>query len=212
MDQITHSINGPGNLQPDNGHDAHRTSGDVTREDAKEAVRTILRFLGEDVTREGLRDTPRRYIDALREITSEPEYKPTTFQSEDFGGTVVQSGIAVYSMCEHHMLPIVGRATVAYVPGERIVGLSKLARCVKRHARRLQNQERISQGVVQELHRTLAPHTTACILTARHMCMEMRGVNEPGTTTTTTAIAGQLPTDEQQRDFMRLLRSRHTNE
>lgn len=178
-----------------------------TTSEAESAVRTILRYLGEDPSREGLAETPKRYLKAWRELMGQDEFNMTTFKGEQFGEMIVQTGIPFYSVCEHHLLPFFGTATVAYVPGptNRIVGLSKLARVVRSVAGRPQNQERITSGVVDRLSKELQPRGVGVSLRARHLCMEMRGVQVPGAETITTITTGEVKTDDAlRREFLAL--------
>ena len=158
------------------------------------SVKDILSSVGEDPAREGLKETPRRYKEFLHEFTSPPPVKFTTFKGEGYDEMIIQTDITFYSLCEHHMLPFFGTGTIAYVPGDRIIGLSKLARVLEFHSRRLQNQERITLNVAEELRKELRPKGVAVILTARHMCMEMRGVRKPGATTVTSKLSGVFKT------------------
>lgn len=163
----------------------------VTRQQAEAAVRVLLRFIGEDVEREGLVETPRRYVKALEEMTEAPDFRATSFDGDGIDEMVIQDNIPFYSLCEHHLLPFHGEATIAYVPNGRIIGLSKLARCLDKHARRLQNQERLTQGVADSLHTALRnPKGVAVVTRARHMCMEARGIKKAGSYTTTSALRG----------------------
>jgi GTP cyclohydrolase IA len=156
------------------------------------AVTKLLASLGEDVAREGLRDTPARVARFYQEFLNPEPIQFTTFENEagDETGLVVQAGIPFYSLCEHHLVPFFGTAVVGSVPGDRIVGLSKLARVVRTMAANFQNQERITVAVADLLERELKPQGVGVILTARHLCMEMRGVQVPGAETTTRVLYG----------------------
>jgi GTP cyclohydrolase I len=168
-------------------------------------VRRLLISMGQDVDREGLRETPRRYVKALHELLTPEPFEFTTFDGEGTNEMILQSEIPFASLCEHHMLPFVGMATVAYVPAQRIVGLSKLARAVKFCSAGLQNQERITKGVADMLEKNLQPVGVGVVLKARHMCMELRGVKAHGTCTTTSCLRGALLDDEKARaEFLRL--------
>jgi GTP cyclohydrolase I len=161
--------------------------------------------------REGLRETPRRHISFLAEFLAAPEVSYTTFAGEGYDEMIIQSDITFYSICEHHLVPFFGTGTIAYIPDKRIVGLSKLARTLERYSRQLQNQERITMQVADELERVLRPRGVAVMLTARHLCMEMRGVRKPGTTTTTSRLTGAFKSrPETRNEFLQLARgSRH---
>ena len=159
---------------------------------AQDSVTLLLRHCGEDPGREGLIDTPKRYVKFLHEFTHPAPFKFTTFTNEGGDDMIVQTGIPFYSLCEHHLAPFFGMASVAYLPKKRIVGLSKLARCVDYHARHLQNQERITFQVAETLRDVLATDGIAVVLKARHLCMEMRGVRKPGTHTITSRLKGSF--------------------
>lgn len=162
---------------------------------AAEHFREILRILGEDPEREGLAETPLRYIKYLKEFTKKEDFNFTTFTNEGSDAMIIQKDIPFYSMCEHHTAPFFGKATVAYIPGDKIVGLSKLARTVKHYSKNFQNQERITKQVADRLEEELNPGGVAITLSARHFCMEMRGVQVPGTYTVTTELRGAFKND-----------------
>jgi GTP cyclohydrolase I len=169
------------------------------------ATRDLLSALGEDPAREGLRDTPARAARFWREQMVPHEFTLTTFVNEGIDEMVVQAGIPFYSLCEHHLVPFFGTATVAYVPGARLVGLSKLARTVQHHARGLQTQERITSLVAATLTEKLSPKGVGVLLRARHLCMEMRGARVAGAATTTSKLTGCFSDDARCRqEFMAL--------
>ena len=173
--------------------------------DPMQYVRWLLRALGQDMDREGLRETPRRVVKMLRELTTPEPFNFTVFASEGMSEMIVQAPIPFRSLCEHHMLPFVGTAAVCYVPRERIVGLSKLARAVHYCAAGLQNQERITTAVADMLAHNLDTPDVGVVLRARHLCMEMRGVRAPDVFTTTSCLRGALLDDARARDeFLRL--------
>ena len=165
---------------------------------AAAAVRELLLAIGEDPDREGLRETPRRVAQACAEIFAglreEPEAVLTTTFDVGHGEMVLVRDIAVYSTCEHHLLPFHGRAHVAYIPGAagRITGLSKVARLVDLYARRPQLQERMTTQIAEALVRILDPRGVLVVVECEHLCMTMRGVHKPGATTVTSAVRGQL--------------------
>ncbi len=168
-----------------------------TRNDAEQAVRTLLNYLEgtENGDREGLDKTPARVVDAWDEIfagygMNAGDILEATFNAEGYNGIVLLRDIEFTSTCEHHLLPFRGRAHVAYIPVERIVGISKLARIVELHARKLQNQERITKGVADDLERELNPLGAAVILEASHGCMQCRGVAKQQAVMTTSAMRG----------------------
>lgn len=166
-----------------------------TDETVEDNVSRLLQYFGEDVNREGLQETPKRFIKFFKEFLNPPKWECTTFESEGYDEMIVQTNIPFHSLCEHHIAPFFGTATIAYIPNKRIVGLSKLARTLETFARRLQNQERITIQVAEFLWKELQPKGVAVQLTAKHMCMEMRGVKKHNTHTTTTKLIGAFKDD-----------------
>lgn len=169
----------------------------TTKEEAHDAVRTLLAYLeGDDaVDREGLLDTPKRVVESWDEIfagykMNASELLQATFNAEGYDGIVLLRNIEFTSTCEHHLQPFRGRAHIGYIPVERIVGISKLARILELHARRLQNQERITKGIADDLVRELQPLGAAVILEAAHGCMQCRGVAKQQAVMTTSAMRG----------------------
>jgi GTP cyclohydrolase I len=164
-----------------------------------DTIKTILQAVGEDTTREGLIDTPKRVVKSWTELYKGYNQKAedilTVFSSDGYDQIVLLKDIEVYSMCEHHMLPFIGKAHVAYIPDKKIVGISKLARLVDIYARRLQIQERIGQQVTDDLMRLLNPRGAACIIEAQHLCMLMRGVNKQNSVMVTSSLKGVFLTD-----------------
>ena len=179
---------------------------EIKDEPASDNVLRILQFLGEDVNREGLKDTPKRYIKFIKEFTEKKEFNFTTFDSEGMDQMIVQKNISFYSLCEHHLAPFFGTATVAYIPNGKIVGLSKLSRVVEYYASNLQNQERITQQIADRLESELNPIGVAVSLEAEHLCMSMRGVKKSGAKTTTQCLKGAFLNDTQARnEFLQLI-------
>jgi GTP cyclohydrolase IA len=175
--------------------------------DAESHIQRVLQFLGEDTQREGLKDTPRRYVKFLREFMQVPEWNFTTFDSEGYDQMIVQTNIPFYSLCEHHIAPFFGEGHIAYIPDGKIVGLSKLARTLDEFSRRLQNQERITQQVAEFLLEQLNPKGVAVVLKAKHLCMEMRGVKKHDTFTTTSKMIGVFEDDINARnEFLNLIK------
>jgi len=165
------------------------------KQEAMDAVYTLLSYLEKDPTREGLLDTPKRVIESWEEIFSgysmdAREILSSTFNGEGYDGIVLLRDIEFHSTCEHHLQPFNGRAHVAYIPVERIVGISKLSRIVDLHARRLQNQERITKGIADDLETHLSPLGCAIIIEASHGCMRCRGVKQQNAIMTTSAMRG----------------------
>ena len=174
--------------------------------DAQHHFRSILKLLGEDTEREGLKETPMRYIKFMEEFLNPPEFKFTTFAAEGTDEMIIQSNIPFYSICEHHTAPFFGTAAIAYIPGEKIVGLSKLARTLDHYARNFQNQERITTQVAERLAEELNPKGVAVMLKAQHLCMSMRGIKVHDTWTTTSKMIGAFKTNKDARDeFLKLI-------
>jgi GTP cyclohydrolase IA len=185
-----------------------------TEEEALAAVRTLIEWAGDDPDREGLLDTPRRVIKAYRELfagyeTDPRDYLARTF--EEVGGydeLVVLRDIRVVSFCEHHMLPFLGKAHVAYLPTDRVVGISKLARVVHGFARRLQIQEKLTAEIAGAIHDILKPKGVGVVIVSEHSCMTMRGVNTPGSRLTTSHLLGEVRDDPRTRqEFFELVRN-----
>ena len=162
-------------------------NGEETIEDN---VIRLLQYFGEDPNREGLKETPKRFIKFFDQFLNPPKWNCTTFEGEGYDEMIVQSNIPFQSLCEHHIAPFFGIGAIAYIPNKKIVGLSKLARTLETFSRRLQNQERITTQVAEFLMNELDPLGVAVQLKARHMCMEMRGVKKHDTFTTTTKLLG----------------------
>jgi GTP cyclohydrolase I len=177
---------------------------EINRGKIEEAVTMILEALGEDPTREGLLDTPKRVAKMYEEVFSGLNQDPKEYFETVFGESheelVLVKDIPFYSMCEHHLVPFFGVAHVAYIPkGGRVTGLSKLARAVEAVSRRPQLQERITSTVADSIMETLTPHGVMVVVEAEHMCMTMRGVKKPGSKTITSAVRGTLAADSRTR-------------
>ena len=172
-----------------------------SREEAMEAVRTLLAFVGEDAGRIGLVDTPRRVVDAYGEWFAGYDDDPAKVLSktfEDINGyddMVILREIDVESHCEHHMAPFLGTASVAYLPAENVVGISKLARVVEIYSKRLQNQENLTTQIIDAIEKGLKPRGTAVMIDAVHQCMSTRGVHHPNVSTITTRFTGEFKTN-----------------
>ena len=181
---------------------------DIDRARAEQAVRDLLAALGRDVGDDGLRETPRRVAGAFAELLSHDPVSLTTFANDaGYDELVVVKGIPFHSLCMHHLLPFHGVAHVAYLPGDRIIGLSKLARVVESFARDLQLQERLTMQVADCLQSHLHPKGVGVVIEAEHMCMSLRGVQKPGARTTTSALLGLLRDDARTRgEFLSLVR------
>src|SRR5215510_6264910 len=167
---------------------------------AQQAVRDLLRALGRDPADEHLADTPRRVAAAFAELLTPRPFQLTTFPNDEgYDELVLARDIPFHSLCEHHLLPFHGTAHVGYLPGARILGLSKLARVVERFARDLQVQERLTQQVANWLRDELQPKGVGVVLEAEHLCMSLRGVRAPGARTITSAVHGRLRDDARSR-------------
>lgn len=176
---------------------------------AEQAAGLLLNALGLDLADENLAETPRRMAHALIEMTNGPNFELTTFPNhEGYDELVLVQNIAMQSVCEHHMLPFVGVAHVGYLPGSRILGLSKFARMVELHARRPQTQERLTKRIADHLQAELDPKGVGVVIEAEHTCMSLRGARNPGARTTTSAMFGRLRDDPRSRaEFLALTRS-----
>ncbi|HEX2085414.1 MAG TPA: GTP cyclohydrolase I FolE [Solirubrobacteraceae bacterium] len=185
---------------------AGRDHGGADLDAAQRAAADLLDALGVDVGDERLRDTPRRMAKLYAELLTPASFRPTTFPNDGgYDELVVATGIPFHSLCEHHMLPFVGVAHVGYLPGERIIGLSKLARVVELFARRLQVQERLTTQVAGWLDDHLQPKGVGVVIEAEHMCMSLRGVRKPGARTVTSALHGLVRDDSRTRqEFLSL--------
>lgn len=168
----------------------------VTRAEAEQAVATLLRYIGEDVDRDGLVDTPRRVVSSLAEMTEGYRQRPADILGVSFGARhdqlIVVRGVRFASLCEHHLLPFVGTVTVGYVPGDKVVGLSKIARLVHCYARRLQIQERMTNQIADALMEHAGALGAGVIVRAHHACMGCRGVREPDAEMVTSCLLGVL--------------------
>ena len=183
-----------------------------TRAEAEEAIRTMLRWAGDDPAREGLRDTPARVVRAFEDWFSgydqDPEeYMRRTFEEvEGYDNMVVLKDIRFESHCEHHLAPIIGRAHVGYLPNNRVVGISKLARVVEAYARRLQVQEKMNAQIANTIQKVLEPKGVAVVIEASHQCMTTRGVHKTGVTMVTSTMLGDFRTCEiTRREFLAVI-------
>ena len=186
----------------------------VGKEEAEQAVKTLLSYLESDSSREGLMDTPKRVIESFDEIFSgydldAADVLSSTFNAEGYDGIVLLRDIEFHSTCEHHLQPFSGKAHVAYIPVDRIVGISKLARLVDMHARRLQNQERITKSVADDLETHISPLGCAVIVEARHGCMRCRGIAKQNAVMTTSSMKGVFfDKSDARSELMQLIQSR----
>jgi GTP cyclohydrolase I len=185
-----------------------------TQQEAEAAVRTLIEWAGDDPAREGLLETPKRVTKAYRELFAGYEADPRDYLQrtfEEVGGydeLVVLRDIRVVSFCEHHMLPFLGKAHVGYLPSNRVVGISKLARVVHGFARRLQIQEKLTAEIAQAIQDILQPKGVGVVIVSEHSCMTMRGVNTPGSRLTTSRLLGVVRDDPRTRqEFLELVRN-----
>lgn len=185
----------------------------VSQEEAEAAVRTLIRWAGDNPEREGLIETPKRVAKSYRELFQGYEVEPRAYLEKTFeevGGydeLVVLKDIRFVSFCEHHMLPVVGKAHVGYLPTDRVVGISKLARVVRGYARRLQIQEKMTSEIAHAIQDVLRPHGVGVVIEAEHSCMTMRGVDVPGASLSTSCLLGTVREDPRTREeFLRLAR------
>lgn len=187
--------------------DAKRPS----QEDAEAAVKVLLQWAGDDPAREGLLDTPKRVANAYKELFGGYNLDPAdvlgrTFEEvAGYDDIVLVKGIQFHSHCEHHMVPIIGKAHVAYLPDGKVLGLSKIARVVDIFAHRLQTQETMTSQIASSINETLAPRGVAVLLEAEHMCMAMRGIKKQGSTTLTTAYTGAFKDPVEQTRFLTMI-------
>jgi GTP cyclohydrolase I len=184
----------------------------MSNQEELDAVRKLLAFIGEDPNREGLQETPARFLKAWQEYTrgyrEKPEEILKSFEdgAQSVDEMVIVRDIPVYSLCEHHLAPFFGKAYVGYVPDRRILGLSKISRVVEVFARRLQVQERLTNQIADALDTHLQPLGVAVVIECRHMCMESRGVRHTGTATVSSALRGSIKTNpDTRREFLSLI-------
>ncbi|AKK20412.1 GTP cyclohydrolase I FolE [Candidatus Liberibacter africanus] len=180
-----------------------------TAEEAKEAIRTILRWIGDDPDREGLKDTPERVIRSYQELFAGYKQDPVIQDTSRFHfgevsnykGMVLIKDISFFSYCEHHILPIWGRIHLAYIPKNNVIGLSKLIRILEIYSRRLQIQERLTMQIAHAIDQSTDSKGAAVLIEGQHMCMSMRGIKRDGLTTVTTSFTGDFSKDQQKTDF-----------
>ena len=192
--------------------DNNQNSKKISDKEAEEAFKTILAWMGEDPSREGLLETPKRVVKAFKEYFKGYKEDPIQVLDKTFGDVdgyddmVIQKNISVQSHCEHHMAPIIGKAHVAYIPNERVVGLSKLARVVEVFSRRLQTQERLTMQIANTLMGALDAKGVAVTIDSTHQCMTMRGIKKEQATTVTNYYLGQFKEDlSYQNRYLRLI-------
>ena len=180
----------------------------IDKEKIKNLTKEFLLAIGEDPEREGLLDTPRRVAEMCDELFN-PEranMKYTTFDSGNYAGVVLVKDIEFSSVCEHHLVPFVGVAHIAYIPGETVIGLSKFARLVDKHAKKLQLQERLTKEILDDLNETIHPEGIAVYMEAKHLCMNIRGIKRRDASTVTTLFSGQFDDFKMQEMFMDMIK------
>ena len=184
----------------------------ISKEEAEEAVKTLIRYIGEDPEREGLLETPKRVIKSFNEFyagySQDPEiFLSKTFEDiEGYNDIVMLKNINFESHCEHHMVPIIGRASIGYYPDKRVVGISKLARVLDLYAKRLQTQETMTAQIADTIDRVLQPRGVAVVIDAEHQCMSSRGVHKHGSSTITSRMLGVFRDNQKSRmEFMTLI-------
>ena len=192
--------------------DNSQNSKKISDKEAEEAFKTILSWMGEDPNREGLLETPKRVVKAFKEYFKGYKEDPVQVLDKTFGDVdgyddmVIQKNISIQSHCEHHMAPIIGKAHVAYIPNERVVGLSKLARVVEVFSKRLQTQERLTMQIANTLMQSLDAKGVAVTIDSTHQCMTMRGIKKEQATTVTNYYLGQFKEDlSYQNRYLRLI-------
>ena len=190
------------------------TSKKPTRQEAEEAVRTLIAWANDDPSREGLIDTPKRVVKAYEEFFSGYNYNPEeilkkTFEDiQGYDDIVLLKNLQFESHCEHHMVPIIGKANIAYLPNKKVVGISKLARLLDVYAKRLQTQETMTSQIANIIHKTLKPKGVAVLIDANHQCMSTRGVYKLGSSTITSTMLGIFQTDNSYLDrFYKMINS-----
>ena len=192
--------------------DNNQNTKKISDKEAEEAFKTILSWMGEDPNREGLLETPKRVVKAFKEYFKGYKEDPVQVLDKTFGDVdgyddmVIQKNISVQSHCEHHIAPIIGKAHVAYIPNERVVGLSKLARVVEVFSKRLQTQERLTMQIANTLMQSLDAKGVAVTIDSTHQCMTMRGIKKEQATTVTNYYLGQFKEDlSYQNRYLRLI-------
>jgi len=195
---------------PDFGYERIDRWNDTRTMELSEHYARILELIGEDTKREGLDKTPDRVAKAIQFITQGYDHDPeailrSAMFREDYQQMVIVKDIEIYSMCEHHMIPFIGKAHVAYIPDKYITGLSKIARVVEAYARRLQVQERLTTQIRDCIQNTLHPLGVAVVIEAQHLCMMMRGVQKQNSVTTTSAFTGEFLKEATRQEFIHLI-------
>jgi GTP cyclohydrolase IA len=210
MSMSDHRVAGLALVEQANGDAPHRR---IDRDSVQRAAADLLRALGADLDAEPLQETPRRMADAYVELLTPQPFRATTFPNDDdYDQLVVARSIPFHSLCMHHLLPFHGVAHIGYLPGERIIGLSKLGRIVEYFGRDLQIQERLTTQIADWLQRELEPKGVGVVLEAEHLCMSLRGVQKLGAKTVTSALHGLVRDDARTRQEFLALTTRTAND
>ncbi|MBQ4443496.1 MAG: GTP cyclohydrolase I FolE [Alphaproteobacteria bacterium] len=180
----------------------------IDKEKIQQLTKEFLLAIGEDPNREGLMDTPRRVADMCDELLNptRANAKYTSFEANNFGGIVLVKDIDFSSICEHHLVPFIGKVHIAYIPNDRIIGISKFARIVDKHAKKLQLQERLAQDIVADIQNSMEPKGIAIYIEAKHLCMNIRGIARRNASTVTTMFTGVFDDFKMQEMFMDIIK------
>ena len=169
-------------------------------------IRQMLSIMGEDINREGLKDTPKRVAKAWGELMTPPEFNPTVFNANGYDQMILEKGIKFYTFCEHHMLPFFGIVDIGYIPDEKIIGISKLPRTVEYYSKRLNTQEYFTNNIAEYLQEKLQPKGIGVVVRGRHLCQEMRGVKKEGQMITSCLKGQMLENSTAREEFLELCR------
>ena len=172
-------------------------------------IRQMLSIMGEDINREGLKDTPKRVAKAWGELMTPPEFNPTTFDAKGYNQMIMERGITYYTFCEHHMLPFFGTVDIGYIPDDKIIGISKLPRTVEYYSKMLNTQEYFTDNIAKYLQEKLKPKGIGVVVRGRHLCQEMRGIKKRGEMVTSCLKGVFLQKDKVKKEFFDLCRDKH---
>ena len=179
----------------------------IDKEQIKHLTRQFIEAIGDDPSREGLLETPRRVAEMCDELLN-PEHanlRYAEFESNQYGGIILVKNIDFSSICEHHLLPFIGTIHIAYIPGDKIIGISKFARIIDKHSKRLQLQEQLAKDIIDDINNSIKPQGIAIYIEAKHLCMNIRGVTRRGASTITTLFEGRFKDFKMQEMFMDML-------
>lgn len=195
----------------DSQMDEHKVKKFIAEHRMKEAVKEIIAYIGDDPTREGVIDTPKRVVKSWKEIfggyAEDPEkVLGTTFEKGMYDQMIICKDIEFYSTCEHHMIPFFGKCHIAYIPGEKVVGLSKMARLVEVFCRRLQIQEKLTDQIKDTMNKVLKPKGVMVVIESKHLCMCGRGVSKQESKMVTSSISGAFEAKDAREEFLRLIK------